>query len=323
MKKIIILHSYPNTPRRLKVLSECIDIFKKTDYDVFLVSHYPVPSEVYKKAHYYLFDEDNSMLPGGEFLTQHYMYNSNYKAILASKGHALAISRSIKKSVSFVKNLDYDFFWFCEADCLMSDEDLIKFDSLRESMFSNNKHMVYFKPNSFRDQKHGSLVYETVMFGGKPNYMLNKFSPPTSLEEWKNLKLDPMLEYVFYEKFRDTENEYIIIDDHSSNYFNTSKINVFYYREFVCDILKTESENSVVLFTNNSNISSSIYTVVIKLNGVEVNKDVFCRGCWQYKFYDLDGSSLELDIYEDDVYAFTKEYKLTKDVEVAGIFELG
>jgi hypothetical protein len=324
MKKIVILHSYPNTARHINVLSECIDIFKKTEYDVLLVSHYPVPAEIYKKADYYLFDTDNSMLPGGQFLTQHFFDINGHRAILAYEGHALAITRSMRKAISFVKGIGYDFFWFSEADCLLSEPDLEKLNNLYQKMIDEDKNMIYFKPADFKDERHDSHVYETLLFGGDPSYFLARFKPPTTLEEWLSMNMDPMLEYSFYSKFKDHEEDYIIINDHSSNYFNDSQINIFRYNQFVCELLNNGSSDNITLFLTNAYYNKFIYNTITKINGVEIDNRFFCKGCWYYNNHPLDGSLLEIEIYEDEMYSHTKTFLLTKDTlsSLKGTFKL-
>lgn len=320
MKKIVILHSYPNTTKQLSVLSECLDIYKKTDYDVFLVSHFPVPAEVYKKANYYLFDEDNEMLPAGVFPTQHYYDVSGYRAVMAFKGHALAITRSMRKSISFVKSLGYDFFWFSEADCLLSDKDLEKLNGLRDTLISEDKSMIYFKPEGFKDPRNNSYVYETLLFGGIPTYFLAKFKPPTNLEEWTASDMDSMLEYSFYKKFSADEEDFVIINDHSSTYFSDSQINIFRYEQFVCEVLDNGIENSITLFLHNVNYNKSTHKTIIKLNGEKVDDSFFWPGFWSYKYYPLNGDTLEVEIYHDDLYSHTKTFLLNKSITCAGTF---
>lgn len=320
MKKIVILHSYPNTIKQLDVLSRCLDIHKKSDYDVMLVSHFPVPSEIYKKANYYLFDEDNEMLPAGAFPTQHFYDVGGYRAIISYKGHALPITRSMKKSISFIKSLGYEFFWFSEADCLLSDSDMAKLDQLRFRMFNEDKSMVYFKPETFRDERNNSYVYETLLFGGIPTYFLAKFKPPVNLEEWVSMDMDAMLEYSFYKKFKDDEKEFVIINDHSSTYFSDSEINIFKYGQFACEILENDIENTVVLFLHNVIWNPSNYKVIIKLNGQQIEEALFVSGFWFYRVYPLNGDLLEVDVYHEDVYSHTKTFLLDNTVKCGGAF---
>lgn len=309
-KKIIIVHSYPNTQKQLDVLSECLDALKKVNYDTMLVSHYPVSADVYKKATYYLFDEDNEMLPEGEFPP--YYYNMDgFQATINLPGHTLPITRSMKKSITFARALRYDFFWFMEADCIFSDEDLIKFDDLRKQMFDEDKQMVFFKPKDFKEHVFNSAVYETLIFGGSPIYFLAKWTPPTSLLEWKLSDMNHMLEYDFYVKFRHAESDFLLIDKHSSEYFSTSQINIFRYGAFLCEALYN-SDNTVTIFRFNAFYNQNTYKTVTKLNGEVVNESFFCKGCYAHSTHDLNGDIFEIDVYEDEKYGYTKTFVLTE-----------
>lgn len=310
-KKIIIVHSYPNTEKQLEVLSECLSTLKKTDYDTMLVSHYPVPADVYKKATYYLFDEDNELLPEGEFPPYYYEMDG-FQATINLPGHTLPITRSMKKSIAFVRALNYDFFWFMEADCIFSDQDLIRFDALREQMLKEGKFLVFFKPKDFREHKFNSQVYETLIFGGWPIYFLATWHPPTTLQEWRESNMSHMLEYDFYIKYKDSEKDYLIIDDHSSEYFNTSQINIFRYGAFLCEALYN-SDETVTIFRFNAFYNKNTYTTITRVNGTEVANAFFCKGCYSHSTHELNGDVFEIDVYEDDKYGYTKTFVLDKE----------
>jgi hypothetical protein len=108
-----------------------------------------------------------------------------FQATINLPGHTLPIVRSMKKSITFAKALEYDFFWFMEADCIFSDEDLTKFDNLQKQMFIEDKQLIFFKPEGFREHRFNSEVYETLIFGGSPLHFLAKWTPPSTLEEWR------------------------------------------------------------------------------------------------------------------------------------------
>lgn len=311
MEKIIILHSYPNTEKQLNVLSECIDILRKTDYHVMLVSHYPVPPEVYKKTHYYLFDEDNTLLPEGEF-PSYYFDLGGFQAVVNFPGHTLPITRSMRKSVTIAKALGYSFFWFMEADCLFSNSDLVKYDALRTQMIREEKDMVFFKPEGFREHMYNSQVYETLIFGGNPTYFIAKCKLPTTLDEWRVSNMSHMLEYDFYVKFKDSENDYLIINDHSSTYFGDSRINIFRYGAFICEALYLD-DDSVMILRFNLNYNQNTYRTVTKVNGEVVAEAFFCKGCYEYSQHPLNGITLDIEVFEDDLYSYTKTFTLSKE----------
>jgi hypothetical protein len=311
VKKLIILHSYPNTEKQLEVLSECLEVLKKADYDTLLVSHYPISADVYKRATYFLFDEDNEMLPEGEFPSYHYNID-RFQATINLPGHTLPITRSMKKSITFARALKYEFFWFMEADCIFSDEDLIKFDNLRKQMFEEDKQMIYFKPKGFREHRFNSQVYETLIFGGLPIYFLAKWTPPSTLVEWRESDMSHMLEYDFYLKYKKSEDCYLIVDEHSSDYFTSSQINVFRYGAFICEALYTDNEN-VVIFRYNAYYNKNTYRTVTKVNDAVLDESFFCKGCYTHSTHSLNGDIIQIDVYEDDKYGYTKTFTLSKE----------
>lgn len=312
MSKLVILHCYPTTDKHLAIVKECLQIFKKTKYDTLLMSHYPIPSDVHKEANYYLFDEDNELLPGGIFPP--YFYDLGHAEVTVKyPGHTLPITRSMNKSIKFAKALGYDFFYFMEADCLLSEEDLIKFDDLRYQVFANNKQMIFFKPENFREHYFGSHVYETLIFGGRPEFFIEKFHPPLNVDEWLLSNMSHMLEYDFYCKFKEFEDQFVIVNDHSSNYFDKSQINIFRYNVFMCELLDNGSDYTMTLFMINAFYNNSTYKTSIKLNGIETQTPDFCLGCWWHHDYNLNGDTLTIDIIEDDKIIETKTFLLTKE----------
>jgi hypothetical protein len=155
-------------------------------------------------------------------------------------------------------------------------------------------------------------VYETLIFGGSPTYFVAKWKLPASLEEWRASGMSHMLEYDFYNKFKDDEHNYVIIDDHSSTYFDTSQINIFRYGAFICEALYRDDE-SVVIFRFNSSYNQNTYRTFTKVNGVQISESFFCKGCYEHSLHDLNGIVLEIDVFEDDKYGYTKTFKLSKD----------
>jgi hypothetical protein len=181
-------------------------------------------------------------------------------------------------------------------------------------MFEEDKDMIYFKPKTFREYVHNSEVYETLIFGGRPSYFLAKWKLPTTLEEWVSSDMSHMLEYDFYRRFKEDEKDFIIIDEHSETYFNTSKINIFRYGQFACDILENlTTPGTVTLFMHNVSYSKSTYNATLTVNGELIDEMGFCIGGWSHRSFDLNEDVLTVKIYEDQLYSHTKTFILSNE----------
>jgi hypothetical protein len=179
-------------------------------------------------------------------------------------------------------------------------------------MFNENKKMIFFKPPEYKAE--GSFVYETLFFGGVPSYFLNKFVPPTNLNEWSQLNMRYTLEHTFFEKFCNTEDKYVIINEHSSNYFKDSEINLFRYGSFVCEMLYNENNpKNPVLYIDNHFYNKTTKKVIIRENNTIVDTRELCLGCWFYNVYKLSGSIISVEIFDGEFNEGIKEFVLSEE----------
>lgn len=311
MRKIFIVSCYPSTEKQLKILSDCIDILRKTDFKILVVSHKSLSTDIQDKIDYFIYDKDNSFLPK-EISPYTYNVNDNFNVRVNYPGHSLCITRNMFNSIKFVNNYEFDFFYFMEFDCLFSDSDLIVVQDLVNQMFEQNKKMIFFKPSEYKAE--GSFVYETLFFGGIPSYFLNKFIPPTNLEEWSQLNMRYTLEHTFFEKFCNTEDRYLIINEHSSEYFKDSQINVFRYGSFICEVLYNESNPSnPILYIENHHYNKTNKKVIIRENDVIVESRDCCLGCWYYRGYFLNGMSVSVEIFDEEFNEGIKEFIINEN----------
>lgn len=311
MKKIFIISCYPSTEKQQKILSDCIKILKKTDFKILVVSHKSISEEIQDSVDYFIYDKDNSFLPQ-EISPFTYNHNDSFNVRVNYPGHSICITRNMFNSIKFVNEYKFDFFYFMEFDCLFSDEDLNILVELSDKMLNENKKMVFFKPPEYKAE--GSFVYETLLYGGVPSFFLEKFKPPTNIDEWSRNNMRLTLEHTFFEKFFENEHEYIIINEHSSNYFKSSEINVFRYGSFICEILFNESNpDTVVLYIENHFYNKTPKKVIIKENDVIIEEREFCLGCWYYRTYNLNNIIVSVEIYDSGFNEGKKLFNLCKE----------
>ena len=94
MKKIFIIDGYPKTKKQEQVLHDCIESIKPIGWDILLVSHYPVPSQIQEKVEYCIYDKNNLFVPPN--ISPHVFFeNEVFNSKIYLGGHALAITISI------------------------------------------------------------------------------------------------------------------------------------------------------------------------------------------------------------------------------------
>ena len=123
------------------------------------------------------------------------------------------------------------------------------------------------------------------------------------------------LELSFYEKFNKYENNFLIINDHSSNIFTNSEVNVFRYGLFNCEMLYNEFiPEEPVLFINNSLIIEEYRNINIYKNDELIISKTLGKNHHYINSFKLDDSEIKVEIYNlDKTYLFSnKKYILNK-----------
>lgn len=312
MKSLFIIDTYPSTDIQKDLLRDCIERLKKTEFDIMVVSHLPIPKEIQEMVDYVIYDSDNSFLPGE--MTPFFwvtLFDNMFRVF--NSGHTLAITRNMQNSLLMSKSLGYEFFYFMEYDVLFDEKDLTKLVDLKNEMVVNNKNMILFEPHDFFEC--GSHVYETLFFGGKIEYLLSKFLPPKNLDEWIDLRMGYTLEVAFYEKLSGYSEDFVVIPEHSSTYFNHSDINVYRYGLMVSELLYNHNEPEspiLLLYKLRSDIQD--YLIKVYLNDTLIHEMPMCGGCWWVKDFKIDGSTIKLEIYLSGELQETKYHILDENI---------
>lgn len=246
MKKIIIIGTYPSSKNSEKMLSDCVDILSNTEYDLMIVSHYPIPTYIQEKVDYTLYDKENILLPY-DLTPNIFCFTETFDVITYNNGHALTVSKNINNGISFCNSLGYEFFYFIESDNLFGENDLSKFEVLRKTMFEQNKKMIFFHQNN-----EDYLIYETLIFGGIPKYYLKNVRLPSTINELIDTTFNPAqsLERILYTKISNKSFNFLTINQESSSFFNDSKINVITH-DYSVDVIGNNLDNRLLLWINN------------------------------------------------------------------------
>ena len=298
MKRLIIIDTYPIGKREQMILNMCIDALSRKGYDLMITTHCPIDKSIADKVNYVIYDSNNTFLP--ETLTPYYWLDTaDFRLNIFNGGHTLPICRNVSNGIHLASSLKYDDFVFMEADIVLSDQDFTLLDSYLNEMNQNGKKMVYFKPVEYRDCN-GSRVYETLLFAGKPDYFLSRFKPPLTVADWLSLPMGYTLELSFFEHFSKYEDEFLIIEDHSSVVFSTSQVNLFRYGLFNCEMVyNIHHPDYPTLFIANSLIETEPKYVFIYRDDILINEKVMYKGQFWHNSYQFDGTTIRLLVTDD------------------------
>lgn len=303
MKRIVIISCYAAGQREIDILNRCIDGFKHTGWDIMVTGHLPLDKELASKVEYTIYDSNNTFLPAK--YTPHWWFkNDNYLISIFNAGHTLPICRNMKAGSNLAKAMGYDEFIFSECDVLLSESDAKKLVNMMDEMHNNDKKMLFFKPEGYRDN--GSYVYETLMFGGNLDFFLNAFTPPLDVNEWLSYPMGYTLELSFYEKFSKYEDHFWLMHDHSSNIFTDSEVNVMRYGLFNCEMLYNEFiPEEPVLFMMNSLILEEWKLIEIFKDNQLISTQHLGKNHYWMESFKLDDSEIRVEIYNmDKTYLF-------------------
>lgn len=312
MKKLLIIDTYPINEAHEKALVECIDSLNSPNLDIMVVSHAPISKAIQEKVKYVIYDTENILLPK-ELTPYWWMGNNDTYCEIYDNGHSITICKNIKTSVSLAKTLGYDFFYFIESDNIFSDDDKTKLIGLSDITLENGKEMFVFKQNYGDDE----YIYETLIFGGKPSFLLENMLLPTTVDEYINFRFKPTLELSFYEMMNKHEDKLFVLNIDSTTFFNESTINKFSQNEFKCQILKTNHNTYILFVVNDARNTKTI--------DITINNDIFVKldpGSWYYLPITHNVDTYNVTIIDGD-YKINKNFNITniENYDDNGFFE--
>jgi hypothetical protein len=324
MKVLIVIGAYPNTTKKEEVLKQEIESLKSLGFDFMIVSHYPVSVELQNMIDYYIYDKNQTLTPKDR--SPYYWFNTeSFHIKVFNSRHSLPICQNMFNSFKFSEIKNYDFVFFVENDNIFTPNDVNKFNTLLNEMVSKNKQCIFFKPESFRQDN--SYVYETQLFGISPKYLNEKFVIPTTENEWYETSMSHTLELAFYNKLKHLEDDFLIIDVHSSEYFNESQINIFRVESFIFELLyNVHNPSYPVLYCHNNTLKGEIKKILVEFNGDVIEDKIMLPSHWFYREFTL-GNTLKLTVFDiDGSIDYIKTYELTENnlekIKDKGIIEI-
>jgi hypothetical protein len=313
MKKLIVIDSYLTSDKKENILKEQIESLKNIGFDIMLVAHYPICTEIQFMVDYFIFDKNQTLDPveDAPYYWFEGTHDSPFIRILNGR-YRLAICQNMFNAFQFAEIKEYEFVYFLENDNFFSDNDAEKLNTLISEMLQNNKKCIFFKPPDYMISD--SLVYETQIFGITPKYFNEIFKLPRTQEEWISYNMGFTLELAFYEKLIKYESNFLVINKHSSEYFSESKINQIRAENFMMELLYNivDSSRPILFYHNNYKFEQRI---IIRVNNNIILNKVINPENWNYTEFELNNDLLTLEVYdENDVLESVKSYTLDNNI---------
>jgi hypothetical protein len=128
MKDLILISAYCPDDYRENVLRDLVNSLTQFNdvYDIMIVSHTVVPTDIQKKVNYCFYDCKNEVLTDWDLLNQPWFNPGNDRRIqssfLSKKNTHLAIWRMMILGFSLAKNMGYNKVHHIEYDCKITDD---------------------------------------------------------------------------------------------------------------------------------------------------------------------------------------------------------
>jgi hypothetical protein len=184
----VIIGSYPQNHMDTTIVSLTIESFKRRGYDICLVSHAPLSSELQKASKYFIYSDENEILnfPEPSSITSFFANSEiHYKTNWGNKigAHSLAILRNMKNALYLLKNKKYKSFIYAECDTVLNSEDHKLLESKLEEISFNEKDYWLMIENATDNM----IVPVTSLFGGNIDYFNNVFEQIDTEEDYLNI----------------------------------------------------------------------------------------------------------------------------------------
>lgn len=155
MKDLIVISAHCSNLEKRNVLTKLVDSLQtiRKNYDLMVVSHLPISSNISEKVNYAFYDSENTKLTDWNYLNapwfsagDEYIITSVFFCTYESKSNYLAIYRLISMAYSFAKSFGYKKVHYLEYDCYME-----TFDELYDNttLLDEYDAVMYCKKNKY------------------------------------------------------------------------------------------------------------------------------------------------------------------------------
>jgi hypothetical protein len=168
MNDLILITYYNNNDIRKEILLRNLVISLKNKYDIMLVSHSVIPTDIVQNVNYHIYDKENEILTDRKYFQKPWFAPNNdriiYSSYVMKAGNThITIWRMIGMANLLASSLNYNKVHYIEYDTEINNFDEIEDNS---KLLDNNNSVVYLQDNiplgcffSYRlDNLHSDLI---------------------------------------------------------------------------------------------------------------------------------------------------------------------
>ena len=304
MKNIVIINSYANTEEKVNLLLNYVKQVKKTNCDILLTSHLPLPQNIVTLVNYYIYDKENFLLPKERSPATWYADHVEYISLYCSR-HGYAIIKNVYNALHFAKSLGYTDFIFSEYDNILSDRGVDKFQSIYDILQKTDKKIFMFKIENQLYNNY-NIVYHTNFFAGNIEYFLKNITLVKSYDEWCTVMpyatTNEMIETLFVGMMQPIVDKVHEELTPLNLYFEDSRFDEFHIYDYAYPIVyNLENKNRPVFFI----LSTGGYYELNINNQLVISKHYNKGEILKYKF-DIDESDTVVELKCDDKIVVSK-----------------
>lgn len=267
MKDLFLITTYAPDNVRKDILRNFVKSIDKEKYDIMVVSHSSIPTDVIEDVNYFIYDAQNILLTDTEYKYTMFYNSSNFQVISTENrpfNHFLAALKLVTLGLSTARNEGYTKVHCIEYDTeLKSDSEFVENSRLLEE-----NSLVYYETD-----------YVPTIISFPISFNLNKID-----ERWFQFDVEALKKWIANDAFKTIENyESVLLKDENSHIkFYTAlaengvKINTFYSGgEDVWVTPVVDSNNRLLLFAWNRSNTLQVENIALYNVKAIVNNETY------------------------------------------------
>lgn len=318
MKDLILITAYcpdNNKLEKLRILVNQLYNFKD-EYDVMLVSHTSIPTDIQNKVNVYLFDDKNKILTDHDLLNKPWFDPDGGGTILSSlitsKNTHLAIYRMWIFGFSLAKNMGYKKVHQIEYDC-----EIINIDEFKD----NSKLLDKYSSIYYIEKKKG---IQRILFGSTQSFNIDKL--PISLLKYDEKEIKNLIrnanskspEVITQQIIHDNGNYISKPSDilfKKGNKFATSNDDDGFNPWGIPYIDLNDREYKFIVWNTKKDLVT--YKIIVNDNHL-ININNISKGTWKIKTLGLEKNVFKIIVIEDDKVRNVFDLDSPKDKKLFG-----
>lgn len=301
-KDIIIVNTYPNSRKKLDLNLKYLSQLKKTGKDILLISHLPLNAAIMEMVTYFIYDEDNFLLPIEKCPV--IWFADNVETVhLYSHRHCYAIVKNMYSSINFAKLLGYQNFLFTEYDVEMTDDGVKQIDSVFDKLGHKQGVVFYYDTTT-------EFAMYTNLFAFNIDFFLSSIPLVKSIDEWYTTypysSSTETIEILFAELLKPHMKDIYVEKEEVNRYFCNSNFNAHkVYETAVPIVYNMDNPARPLIFQITDSGRYQVYIDDKLVHDVQHPKDD-----WLKQYVDITNTGTKVQIFIDGKLRFESHIDL-------------